>query len=154
MMHLSIIGMILLVILVRGESRSGTKKVLIVKVIDKNDLQRPESPTQMSADVFGPIPGTATASIIDNVNMASQFRACSFNKLNMIPHGGDNYNNAPGVITITGVVSLESNSRNAIRNDCISKANAKTGVNLASTNEWDHVIFVLQKCYVGKYVFV
>jgi len=88
-----------------------------------------------------------------NVNMASQFRACSFNKLNMIPHGGDNYNNAPGVITITGVVSLESNSRNAIRNDCISKANAKTGVNLASTNEWDHVIFVLQKCYVGKYVF-
>jgi len=45
--------------------RSGTKKVLVVKVIDKNGLQRPESPTQMSADVFGPIPGTATASITD-----------------------------------------------------------------------------------------
>jgi len=47
--------------------RSGTKKVLVVKVIDKNGLARPESPAQMSADVFGPITGTATASITDNV---------------------------------------------------------------------------------------
>ena len=135
-------------------SHTGNKPMLVVKVTDVNGLAQDETPAVISDDVFG------TSG--DTVNLKSQMNACSMGRLTIIP--GDNNSgrisqsvySAPGVISVTIGVSLETKSPTEIRNAVTTAVQKKLGVTLPGP--YKNVIYVLETCYVdcgwAAYAFV
>lgn len=117
----------------------GTKKVLVVRIIDKNGLVNPDPPSVMSDKIFG--------TNGDKYTMSSQFQACSFGKLQItnqydvsIPQS------APGVVEVQTDVDIATNSIYSLRNGFTIATEAKLGISLV--NSFDHVLYVVEKCYV------
>ena len=118
----------------------GTKPILVVKVIDNEGRARAESPAVIGDDIFG--------TLGDPVNLASQMKACSFGKLNIVPGPiSSSKKAAPGVIKVRISKSLTSNDRYAIHNAVTSAVNAKLGISLPGP--YEQVMYVVEKCYVG-----
>jgi hypothetical protein len=89
---------------------TGTKKVLFVKVTDKNGLEHPDSAKVMSDKVFG--------TYGDNTNMKDQFEACSYGDMKITNNYGFNLGNAesaPGVIEVKIDISLKTSSKSQIQ---------------------------------------
>eukprot|EP00546_Thalassionema_frauenfeldii_P009624 CAMPEP_0178912114 /NCGR_PEP_ID=MMETSP0786-20121207/10078_1 /TAXON_ID=186022 /ORGANISM="Thalassionema frauenfeldii, Strain CCMP 1798" /LENGTH=568 /DNA_ID=CAMNT_0020584651 /DNA_START=624 /DNA_END=2327 /DNA_ORIENTATION=+ len=124
----------------RKLSEQGDKPILVVKVTDSAGRARTESSAQIGDDIFG--------TLNDPVNLASQMRACSFNKLNII-EGPVNelLRAAPGVVEVTIDIQLTENDRYAIHNAVTEKVNTKLGITLPGP--YEQVMYVLEKCYVG-----
>mmetsp|Transcript_18161 Transcript_18161/g.26955 ORF Transcript_18161/g.26955 Transcript_18161/m.26955 type:complete len:609 (+) Transcript_18161:76-1902(+) len=118
----------------------GTKPILVVKVTDNGGLTRAESPAVIGDDIFG--------TLGDPVNLASQMKACSFGKLNIVPGAiHSSKKAAPGVIKVRISKSLTSNDRYAIHNAVTSAVNAKLGISLPGP--YEQVMYVVEKCYVN-----
>ena len=89
---------------------TGTKKVLFVKVTDKNGLEHPDNARTMSDKIFGTYGDTTT--------VKDQFEACSFGDMKVTNNYGINLGNAesaPGVIEVRLGISLKSSSRSQIQ---------------------------------------
>ena len=89
---------------------TGTKKVLFVKVTDKNGLEHPDNARTMSDKIFGTYGDTTT--------VKDQFEACSFGDMKVTNNYGINLGNAesaPGVIEVRLGISLKSSSRGQIQ---------------------------------------
>lgn len=87
---------------------TGTKKVLLVRVTDKDGLAHPDNAKVMSDKVFG--------TYGDDTNVKDQYEACSFGDLKL----SNNYDlgkaeAAPGVIEVTINISLKSSSKSQIQ---------------------------------------
>lgn len=124
----------------RKLSEQGDKPILVVKVTDSAGRARSESPAQIGDDIFG--------TLSDPVNLASQMKACSFDKLNIIEGPvNEGLRAAPGVVEVTLDIELTNNDRYAIHNAVTAKVNAKLGINLPGP--YEQVMYVLEKCYVG-----
>lgn len=124
----------------------GDKPILVVKVIDVNGKQRPETVAQIGDDIFG--------TINDPVNLKSQMKACSFDQLNIIPGtysptkipAGEP--SAPGVIQINISIALDGgDDRYAIHNAVTAAVQTKLGHSLPGP--YEQVMYVLEKCYTG-----
>jgi hypothetical protein len=121
----------------------GPKSILAVKVIDKNGLQHPDSPSVISDKIFGTYGDTST--------LTSQFAACSFNKLEIHPAGYDNDKLANkmddvGVVVVEIPVSLQSSSQSTIRSE-VKKAVEKK-LEMGLPGKLDHIMIILENCYV------
>lgn len=119
---------------------SGDKPILVVKVKDVNGLERSETSSQISDDVFG--------TINDPVNLKSQMSACSFGQLNITPglvNDPDPNEVAPGVIEVQIGISLTNNDRYTIRNAVTSAVTTKLGHGLPGP--YQQVMYVLENCY-------
>ena len=119
----------------------GFKQVLVVRVTDKDGLAHSDKADVMSDKVFG--------TNGDPENMKTQFNACSFGKLtitNTYTKNIDGYLAAPGVIEVKIGVSLKNSGKGTIRNAVTTAVQSKIKYNLPGN--FDHVIYVLQKCYV------
>lgn len=124
----------------RKLSKQGDKPILVVKVTDSAGRARTESSAQIGDDIFG--------TLSDPVNLASQMKACSFEKLNIIEGPVDEDKRAAlGVIEVTINIELTENDRYAIHNAVTAEVNSKLGYNLPGP--YEQVMYVLQKCYVG-----
>ena len=89
---------------------TGTKKILFVKVTDKNGLAHPDSAQTMSDKIFG--------TNGDSTTVKDQFDACSFGDMKVTNDYGfslGNAESAPGVIEVKINVSLKSSSKGQIR---------------------------------------
>eukprot|EP00804_Cyclotella_cryptica_P016798 CCRYP_001799-RE/>CCRYP_001799-RE protein AED:0.07 eAED:0.07 QI:359/1/1/1/0.92/0.85/14/1113/1072 len=118
----------------------GVKKVLFVRVIDKDGLVHPDNAETMSDKIFGTYGDTTT--------MKDQFEACSFGKLKITNNYGfslGNAESAPGVIEVTINVSLKTSGRSTIQTASKKAAEAKIGMSLPGP--FDHVMYSLQGCY-------
>lgn len=112
----------------------GKKKILVVRVIDKDGRAVPESAQEVSDKIFGTYGDTAT--------MTSQFAACSFNALEIVWDDFDRrVHAAPGVIEVKIDVSLY-NGKSTIRNAVTTEVDK-----VVNTNAYDHVMYVLEACY-------
>ena len=126
----------------RLASYHGTKPVLVVKVIDADNLSHPDSPSVMSDKVFGTSGDSST--------MTSQFAACSFNKLQIVPGGHDSSQiqkvlSAPGVLEVKIPISIKTSGQGDIRKEVKAAAEAKLGFSLPGP--FQHVMIVLESCY-------
>ena len=127
-------------------SYRGPKPVLAVKVIDKNGLQHPDSPKTISDKIFGTYGDSST--------MTSQFAACSFNQLQIVPAEEDSRNNNDisdklsdvGVLEVEIPVSIQSSSQGTIRKEVRKAIESKLGFGLPGGI--DHVMVILEGCYV------
>ncbi|KAL7485157.1 hypothetical protein ACHAW6_010765 [Cyclotella cf. meneghiniana] len=137
----------------RLTSYHGDKPVLVVKVTDVNGLSHPDSPSIMSDKVFGTYGDTAT--------MKSQFAACSFNKLNIIPGGQDSNKisrelSAPGVVEVNIPIDITTSTQGDIRKEVKKSVEDKLGFILPGV--FHHVMIVLEGCYIecgwSAYAFV
>ena len=119
----------------------GKKKVLIVRVTDKDGRSVDGDAKFVSDKFFG--------NGVDQVTMASGFAACSFGKFTMTSDYEGTVNtdllSAPGVLDIKIDVSLPVTSQETLRSKIAQAAKAKLGVKLPNT--FDHVVYVVQKCY-------
>ena len=97
-------------------STTGTRSVLAVRVI-ASDGQYGFNETTLSDEVFG--------TFGDPVNLASQYKACSFDQLNFVPAEDPLITN--GVVTITVDTSITQGD-GAVRNAVTSAINAQFGV--------------------------
>eukprot|EP00804_Cyclotella_cryptica_P000316 CCRYP_010238-RA/>CCRYP_010238-RA protein AED:0.34 eAED:0.34 QI:894/1/1/1/0.6/0.83/6/180/677 len=131
----------------------GEKPVLVVKVTDVNGLSHLDSPSVMSDKVFGTSGDTAT--------MKSQFAACSFNKLNIVPGGQDSNKisremSAPGVVEVNIPIDITKSTQGDIRKEVKKSVEAKLGISLPGV--FHHVMIVLEGCYIecgwSAYAFV
>lgn len=89
---------------------TGTKKILFVRVTDKNGLAHPDNAKTMSDKIFGTYGDTTT--------MKDQFEACSYGDMKVTNNYGINLGNAesaPGVIEVRLDISLKSSSRGQIQ---------------------------------------
>ena len=119
-------------------SYEGTKKVLVVRISDKNGLVNPDSPSVMSDKIFG--------TYGDKYTMTSQFEACSYGKLKMSYDYGFNVpTDAPGVVEVQINGDLTKESIFDLRNEFRTATEAKIGRSLP--NSFDHVLFVIEACY-------
>jgi len=123
---------------------TGTKPILVVKVIDSGGLARSESLSQIGDDIFG--------TNGDPVNLKSQMGDCSFGKLNIVP--GLNYGGAvaepfptAGVIEVTIGLSLSTSDRYAIHNAVTAEVNSVLGYTLPGP--YQQVMYVNEGCYVS-----
>jgi len=127
----------------------GSKPILVVKVIDTNGKQRPESAAQISSDVFS-----------DAVNLKSQLSDCSYGELTVT----NDYSEAlgftltqlekisenivaPGVMSATIDLDITLNDRYAIHNAVTSKVQSLLGFTLPGP--FDQVMYVVEQCYVS-----
>ena len=116
----------------------GAKKTLVVRIIDKNGLANPDSPSVMSDKIFG--------TYGDRYTMTSQFEACSYGKMKITnDYGFSVPESAPGVIEVTVDVDIKKESIFSLRNDFKSATEAKLGRSLPG--EFEHVLFVVEGCY-------
>ena len=118
--------------------------------------------TAVSEDVFG---GGS-----DVVNMKSQFDACSFGELQIIPEPDPAWINeassqtfsaadlsevesAPGVVTVSLDILIDGASESDIRNEFLYQAISKMDVDgskgLVFPGPFDHVIYARHACYGG-----
>ena len=142
----------------RGAGRSllphtGTRSVLVVRVIDKNGLAHPDSSQVMSYKIFGG--GN------DAVNFKSQIEDCSYGDLTV-----DNtyaqftqaqrdaiepHIEAPGVINVTIPIDItsatEAGSRYDVRNAIEAAVETKLGFTLPGPFLYHSVWYNLEKCY-------
>lgn len=121
-------------------SAEGDKPILVVKVIDSEGRQRPESTDTISDDIFG--------TYGDSMTLKSQMGECSFGKFNIIAGVGDEHEKSPGVIEVTIDKSLVGNSRETIRQAAIVETELLLGHSLPGP--YSNVMFVLENCYQGK----
>ena len=125
-------------------SYHGPKPILAVKVIDVNGLQHPDSPAVISDKLFG--------TYGDEYTMTSQFGACSFDKLQIVPafqksrklskHLSD-----VGVMEVELSISLKDSSQYWIRREVKRAMEDKLGFGLPG-GEVEHVMVILEGCYV------
>ena len=134
---------------------TGTKPILVVKVIDSSNRQRSESSQVISSDIFGPQPGTNTANIPDAVNLKSQLQDCSKGGTNtpqlIIQPGVSQHANkyvAPGTIEVTIDIALSDNDRYVIHDAITNAVEEKMDITLPGP--YEQVMYVIEKCYVGK----
>ena len=126
-----------------GNNRfEGTKKVLVVRVTDKDGRSVKGNAYTLSDKLFG--------TYGDRVTMKSGFSACSFGKLTMTHDYGSEVNknllSAPGVVDIRIGVSLTKSTQETIINDAKQALKRKMGMkNLPGP--FDHIIFVVEECY-------
>ena len=142
----------------RGAGRSllphtGTRSVLVVRVIDKNGLAHADSSQAMSYNIFG---GGG-----DAVNFKSQIEDCSYGDLTV-----DNtyaqftqaqrdaiepHIEAPGVINVTIPIDItsatEAGSRYDVRNAIEAAVETKLGFTLPGPFADHSVWYNLEKCY-------
>jgi len=119
--------------------------MLVVKVIDKDGLQRPESPMVIGDDFFG--------TEGDPVNLKERIEACSMGKWK-VKAGHFNHESkydkkvngdiVKGVMTVRISVSL-SKDKYTIHNAVTKAVEDKLGTGLPGP--YNHVMYVLQKCY-------
>jgi len=135
---------------------TGTKPILVVKVIDSAGRARSESSPVISSDIFGPQPGTNTANIPDAVNLKSQLQDCSKGGTStpqlIIQPGVDQHANkyvAPGTIEVTIDITLTDNDRYVIH-DAITNA-VEEQLDITLPGPYEQVMYVIEKCYVGKF---
>jgi len=109
----------------------GQKPMAVVKVIDVNGLQRPESPSEIGDDIFG--------TNGDSVNLKSQLHACSMGKLDVqvgVPEHEALYEeNAPGVFQVTLDISLQDHDQYFIHDAVTAKVAEVYGINLPGPYE-------------------
>lgn len=115
----------------------GIKPILAVKIIDKNGLQRPESPKQIQDDIFGTVEDTLT--------LKSQMFDCSHGKLNIVPGVGNPNETVPGVIVVEIDLDITVEGKGPIRDAAIAKAGEMLGHELPGP--YDQVMFIQEKCY-------
>lgn len=118
----------------------GSKPFLVVRVTDSNGLVHPDSPDTISDKIFG--------TYGDQINIKSQFEACSHGKLQVTNEYTVDISDelvAPGVIEIDIPISLIGNNRRAIRTEMIKATQAKLGLTLPGP--FQNVMYVLEGCY-------
>jgi len=125
----------------QGERRrlaksQGVNKVLVIRVTHKNS-----APSLTKQQLAGRIFGLGEAAA--RVSLSSQFRACSFSKLRMIPGKGDGIENGVMEISIDEPVSGDF-SVLALENLVVNKASRAFG---ALSSSFDHVLIVLPRGY-------
>ena len=117
----------------------GTKKALILRVIDKSNRQ-PDGNAKYISDKFFGTNG-------DTVTMKSGFHDCTFGKLNF----SYDYDckacedNAPGVLEIKINEDLSKITQSQMRSAVLSKAKSVLGYSLPGP--FDHVLAVVEDCY-------
>ena len=87
----------------------------------------------------------------DAHTMTSQFAACSFDKLQIVPAGLNDRRMSKrlsdvGVLEITIPISIENSSQSTIRKEVKKAIEEKLGFGLPG--ELEHVMVVLEGCYV------
>lgn len=121
-------------------SYEGIKKVLVVKIIDKNGLAIPDASSYMSDKIFG--------TDGDKYTMSSQFEACSFGKMKITNDYGFYVDQAaPGVVEVQVDFDLTTSDLYSVRNEFRTATEAKIGRSLPDS--FDHVLFVVEACYVN-----
>lgn len=125
----------------RLNALEGTKNVLVVRVTDKASRAVDREAAYISNKIFG------TGG--DKVTMKSGFEACSFDKFRVSTNYGGNFRNklfsAPGVVDVDIRIRLDSSTQSSIREAAVRAVNEKLNVELPGP--FDHVIFLLEKCY-------
>jgi hypothetical protein len=127
-------------------SYHGIKPILAVKVIDKNGLQHPDSAKTISDKIFG--------THGDESTMTSQFAACSFGKLQIVPAFKDDGSKQKlladaGVLEVQIPNDIRSSSQGSIRKEVKAAIENKLGLGLPTKNGViDHVMIILEGCYV------
>ena len=127
---------------------TGTRPILVVKIIDINGLQCSETPAEISQDIFG--------STDDTVNLHSQILDCSMKRLNLthvVPLGSiggiaPNLYDAPGVITINVKRDLTITPSATMINDAIIAIQDKFNLT-RFPGPYGHVLFIIQKDYIN-----
>ncbi len=122
-------------------SPEGDKRFLVVKVIDSDGRQVPQSHQQISDDVFG--------TFGDQVTLKSQMESCSFGKLTIIPGNNSTHEKSPGVIEVTIDKPLIGNNEGIIMDAMIRATQNLLGHSLPGP--YSHVMFALEDCYTGKF---
>jgi len=118
--------------------KTGDNEMLLV-LIDALDYDVTYTASQLSSDVFG-----TNDDHVDEVNVSSQFRACSANALRIFP-GKETSMTAPGTIRVDINMKLNNGGDTTILNAAISAANAKLGFNIQS--RYQNVYFAKNGCY-------
>jgi len=118
--------------------KKGDNKMLLV-LIDALDYDVDYTESQLSSDVFG-----TNDDHTDEVNVSSQFRACSVNALRIFP-GVETSMTAPGTIRVDINMNLNNGSDSAILNAAIAAANAKLNISLPGS--YQNVYFAKRGCY-------
>ncbi|KAL9184684.1 hypothetical protein ACHAXT_012654 [Thalassiosira profunda] len=119
----------------------GEKKVIVVRVTDKDGRAVPEDAQYVSDKFFGTKNDTAT--------MNSGFEACSFGKLIMSYEYGEEIDSsvlsAPGVVDVQIGVSLVESSQAAIA--AAARAMVQKKLKVSLPGPFDHVILVVESCH-------
>ena len=120
----------------------GIKKVLVVRLIDKNGLANPDSPSVMSDKIFG--------TYGDDYTMSSQFEACSFGKMIVSNDYGFTIPTlaAPGVVEVTFNADLKTQNIFNMRNEFQRATEAHLQLGKHLNQVFDHVLFIVEGCYV------
>ena len=122
-------------------STTGTKKVLVVRVTDKEGKAPAEDASFLSDKFFGTNGDTMT--------MTSQFDACSFGEFLVTTDYGNAAIEAkmaaPGVLEIDINIKLKDATQAQVRSACLNAIKNKLGVNMPW--QFDHVVLVVEDCY-------
>jgi hypothetical protein len=119
---------------------TGTKPILVVRVIDSEGKAVPQDAATVGDDVFG--------TLSDPNNLASQMKACSFDALDVVPGPiVQEKEAAPGVIEVTIPGRLEDYSGYEAEADITAAVQAYLGITLPGP--YQHVMYVIENCYDG-----
>ena len=120
----------------------GKRQVLVIRVTDSEGRVHPHTAATISDNLFG--------TQDDKVNFSSQFRACSFNTLQMTNQYTNidisNHESAPGVVDVQIPISLQGHDRKDVRNAVLLEAQSKLGLDRLP-GPFQNVIVVLEGCY-------
>lgn len=127
----------------RGRSKlvyEGGKPVLAIRVIDKDGLAVGDDAKTISDKIFGTYGDSST--------MASQYAACSFNKLQIVSQSARSIQkllSAPGVLEVNIGISIKNIDQSTIRNAVYRAAGEKLGITMPGP--FQHVMIILERCY-------
>lgn len=143
----------------RRRLAEGTKRLIVIRVVDRNGVKTPSSLAQLSDSVFG------TSG--DPHNLASQYDACSYGKLRFEPvrelGRGDPRINVAGAYEVKISLSVSNTPNTIIREEVTDQLNREWpgtrlpensdgGGRLESSLSFDHMMYCMPPGTRGSWV--
>ena len=113
----------------QGKTLNKQRRILVVRVGSSGDGKTTSaSASQLADDIF-----------FDNVSLATQYKRCSYNKLDIVPATGSNVVNGVVTVSLNGK-DISGAESSTVRSWMTDAAEAKIGVGSLS-GSYDHVMF-------------
>ncbi len=122
-----------------ASSQGTDERTALVIHVTANDFVTSGTPEALGDSVFG--------TDGDEVNLSSQFSACSYGQLNLIPAQGTNITD--GVVQLSIDMDVQGVSRGTVRNAVVAAGNALFG---SLNAQADHILFALPPNTSGGWI--